>query len=64
MNDFYRSSLSDRPCEHRHQTFEAAQRCALKRIQAGESYVGHPMEEGDAEQCVRKYHSCGERVGG
>ena len=32
----YKSELCDRACEHNHRTDDAAQRCAKRRIEAGE----------------------------
>jgi hypothetical protein len=36
IREYYQSSLCDRDCEHAHRTSKAAERCASRRIRAGE----------------------------
>ena len=66
---FYRSCVCDVPCDHRHQTWDAAEACARKRIASGalRRYMGEhkPLTVDDVGLYVAAYHKNGGlRVGG
>jgi len=66
---YFHSEICDRPCEHRHQTSEAAEKCAKRRVGYGElrRYMGdnQPLSVPPHElaSLVREYND-GMRIGG
>jgi hypothetical protein len=79
MTMFFQACFCDNPCGHRHQTADAAERCAAETLRAAVAATAgkrpafsHPADsamlagwaEDDPAQFVRQYHDSGLRVGG